>query len=103
MRVAVMTAPGEVRVEDHTEPTIVEPTDAILRLAATCICGSDLWPYRGVEALDGPRRMGHEYVGVVEVVGRDVRNVRPGQFVVGSFVASRTALSSPPKRCRPRP
>jgi threonine dehydrogenase-like Zn-dependent dehydrogenase len=88
MRVAVMTAPGEVRVEDRPDPRIVEPTDAIIRLAATCICGSDLWPYRGIEKLDGPRPMGHEYAGVVEQVGPDVTTVRPGQFVVGSFFAS---------------
>jgi threonine dehydrogenase-like Zn-dependent dehydrogenase len=88
MRVAVMTAPGEVRVEDRPEPVIVEPTDAIIRLAATCICGSDLWPYRGIEALDGPRPMGHEYAGVVEEVGSAVTTVRPGRFVVGSFFAS---------------
>jgi threonine dehydrogenase-like Zn-dependent dehydrogenase len=88
MRVAVMTAPGEVRVEDRPDPVIVEPTEAIIRLAATCVCGSDLWPYRGVEELDGPRPMGHEYAGIVEAVGGEVRTVRPGQFVVGSFFAS---------------
>jgi threonine dehydrogenase-like Zn-dependent dehydrogenase len=88
MRVAVMSAPGEVRIEDRPKPRIVEPTDAVLRLAATCICGSDLWPYRGVEALDGPRPMGHEYAGVVEEVGDDVTTVKSGQFVVGSFFAS---------------
>ncbi|WP_238009880.1 zinc-dependent alcohol dehydrogenase family protein [Dactylosporangium sp. AC04546] len=88
MRVVVMTAPGEVRVEDRPEPRIVEPTDAVIRLAATCICGSDLWPYRGVEQLDGPRPMGHEYAGIVEEVGSAVTTVRPGQFVVGSFFAS---------------
>jgi threonine dehydrogenase-like Zn-dependent dehydrogenase len=88
MRVAVMTAPGEVRVEDRPDPAIVEPTDAIIRLAATCICGSDLWPYRGVEPVDEPRPMGHEYAGIVEEVGSAVTAVRPGQFVVGSFFAS---------------
>jgi threonine dehydrogenase-like Zn-dependent dehydrogenase len=88
MRVAVMTAPGEVRVEDRPAPAIVEPTDAIIRLAATCICGSDLWPYRGVEPVDEPRPMGHEYAGIVEEVGSAVTTVRPGQFVVGSFFAS---------------
>ncbi|MBG0564110.1 zinc-dependent alcohol dehydrogenase family protein [Actinoplanes aureus] len=88
MRVAVMTAPGEVRVEERPDPRIEQPTDAIIRLAATCVCGSDLWPYRGVERVDEPRPMGHEYVGFVEEVGSDVRNVRPGQFVVGSFFAS---------------
>ena len=88
MRVAVMTAPGEVRVEDRPEPTILKPTDAIIRLSASCICGSDLWPYRGIEALDGPRPMGHEYAGIVEEVGSSVTTIRPGQFVVGSFFAS---------------
>jgi threonine dehydrogenase-like Zn-dependent dehydrogenase len=84
MRVAVLSAPGDVRVEDRPEPTIVEPTDAIIRLAATCICGSDLWPYRGVETMTGPAPMGHEYAGTVEQVGSAVRTVQPGQFVVGS-------------------
>ena len=65
-----------------------QPTDAIIRLAASCICGSDLWPYWGVEPLDQPRRMGHEYAGIVEEVGSAVTTVKPGQFVVGSFFAS---------------
>jgi threonine dehydrogenase-like Zn-dependent dehydrogenase len=88
MLVAVMSAPGQVHVEDRPEPRIEQPTDAVIRLAATCVCGSDLWPYRGVEALDGPRPMGHEYAGIVEEVGSAVTSVRPGQFVVGSFFAS---------------
>jgi threonine dehydrogenase-like Zn-dependent dehydrogenase len=88
MRVAVMYAPGDVRVEDRPEPAILAPTDAIIRLPATCICGSDLWPYWGVEAVNGPRPMGHEYAGVVEEVGSAVTTIRPGQFVVGSFFAS---------------
>jgi threonine dehydrogenase-like Zn-dependent dehydrogenase len=88
MRATVMHAPGDVRVEDRDRPTVVEPTDAVIRLAAACVCGSDLWPYRGVETLDGPRAMGHEYVGIVEEVGDEVTSVRPGQFVVGSFFAS---------------
>nr|WP_179720397.1 zinc-dependent alcohol dehydrogenase family protein [Petropleomorpha daqingensis] len=88
MRGAVLHAPGDLRVEDRPDPTIEQPTDAVIRLAATCVCGSDLWPYRGIEQIDGPRPMGHEYVGVVEEVGSDVRHVRPGQFVVGSFFAS---------------
>ncbi len=87
MRGVVMHAPGDVRVEDRDDPQIVHPTDAIIRLSATCICGSDLWPYRGADDVhDAP--MGHEYVGVVEEVGSGVRNVKPGQFVVGSFFAS---------------
>jgi threonine dehydrogenase-like Zn-dependent dehydrogenase len=88
MRGAILHAPGDVRVEERPDPTIEKPTDAVIRLAATCVCGSDLWPYRGVDKGDGPAPMGHEYVGVVEEVGGDVRNVQPGQFVVGSFFAS---------------
>jgi threonine dehydrogenase-like Zn-dependent dehydrogenase len=88
MRGAVLHAPGDVRVEDRPDPTIEQPTDAIIRLSATCVCGSDLWPYRGVEKLEGPTPMGHEYVGIVEEVGSEVRGVKPGQFVVGSFWAS---------------
>ncbi len=66
MRGAVLYAPGDVRVEDRDDPRVIEPTDAILRLSATCVCGSDLWPYRGVEPVQGPAPMGHEYVGIVE-------------------------------------
>jgi threonine dehydrogenase-like Zn-dependent dehydrogenase len=88
MRGAVLHAPGDIRVEQRADPTIEAPTDAVIRLAATCVCGSDLWPYRGIEAVDGPAPMGHEYVGVVEEVGSDVTTIKPGQFVVGSFFAS---------------
>jgi threonine dehydrogenase-like Zn-dependent dehydrogenase len=88
MRGAVLHAPGEVRLEQRDDPRIVEPTDAIIRLSATCICGSDLWPYRGIEAIETPAPMGHEYVGIVEEVGGAVRTIKPGQFVVGSFWAS---------------
>lgn len=88
MRGVVMHAPGDVRVETREDPKILLPTDAIIRLSATCVCGSDLWPYRGVEQVKGPSPMGHEYVGVVEEVGGEVRTIRPGQFVIGSFFAS---------------
>jgi threonine dehydrogenase-like Zn-dependent dehydrogenase len=88
MRGAVIYAPRDVRVEERDDPELIHPTDAIIRLSATCVCGSDLWPYRGIEAVDGPTPMGHEYVGVVEQAGREVRNVKPGDFVVGSFMAS---------------
>ncbi|MCW2574120.1 MAG: dehydrogenase [Modestobacter sp.] len=88
MRGTVLYAPGDVRVEDRPEAAIEKPTDAVIRLTAACVCGSDLWPYRGIEPIDGPRPMGHEYVGVVEAVGSEVTSVKPGQFVVGSFVAS---------------
>jgi threonine dehydrogenase-like Zn-dependent dehydrogenase len=88
MRGAVMHAPGDVRVEEREDPKIVAPTDAIVRLAATCVCGSDLWPYRGIEAVESPTPMGHEYAGIVEEVGDDVTSIKPGQFVIGSFFAS---------------
>jgi threonine dehydrogenase-like Zn-dependent dehydrogenase len=88
MRGAVLHAPGDIRIEERPDPTIVEATDAIIRLSATCVCGSDLWPYRGIETVDGPAPMGHEYCGIVEAVGRAVTSIQPGQFVVGSFFAS---------------
>jgi threonine dehydrogenase-like Zn-dependent dehydrogenase len=88
MRGAFLYAPGDVRVEERDDPKIIEPTDAIIRLSATCICGSDLWPYRGIEPVDGPSPIGHEYVGIVEEVGSQVTNIKPGQFVIGSFFAS---------------
>jgi threonine dehydrogenase-like Zn-dependent dehydrogenase len=88
MRGTLMYAPGDVRVEDVPEPSIVEPTDAVIRIVRACICGSDLWPYRGLDAPDWPMAMGHEYVGIVEEVGADVGNVKPGEFVIGSFFAS---------------
>jgi len=88
MRGAVLYAPGDVRVEERDDPRVEKPTDALVKLSATCICGSDLWPYRGIEAVHGPAPMGHEYVGIVEEVGDEVRGVRPGQFVIGSFFAS---------------
>jgi len=87
MRAVVMYGPGDVRVDQTERPTIVEPTDAIVRLAATCICGSDLWPYRGADTVDH-QPMGHEYVGVVEEIGSSVQQVQVGDFVVGSFFAS---------------
>lgn len=78
----------DIRFEDVPEPSITKQTDAILHLAATCICGSDLWPYRGINPIKNPTRMGHEYCGIVEEVGKEVRNIKPGQFVVGSFATS---------------
>lgn len=88
MRAVVMHAPGDVRVDEVDKATIVEPTDAVIRVTATCVCGSDLWPYRGIEAVAEPMRMGHEYVGVVEEIGDDVNDISIGDLVVGSFVAS---------------
>src|SRR3954471_1185925 len=88
MQATMIYGPRDIRFEDRPEPTIMQPTDAILRLSATCICGSDLWPYRGIAETAKPTPMGHEYCGVVEEVGREVRNIKPGQFVVGSFATS---------------
>ncbi|TSE01511.1 zinc-dependent alcohol dehydrogenase family protein [Skermania sp. ID1734] len=87
MRGVVMDAPGQVRVVEREDPKIEEPTDAVIRITATCICGSDLWPYRGVEAVDHTL-MGHEYVGVVEEIGDAVKTLKVGDFVVGSFCIS---------------
>src|SRR3954447_2825316 len=88
MRGAILHGPKDVRVERRDDPTIIEPTDAIIRLSATCICGSDLWPYRGIDAGGGPAPMGHEYVGIVEEIGPAVTTIKRGQFVIGSFFAS---------------
>src|SRR3982074_2352654 len=88
MRGAVLYGPRDVRFEERDAPKIVKPTDAIIRLSATCVCGSDLWPYRGVNPTARPTPMGHEYCGIVEDVGSAVRGIKPGQFVIGSFFAS---------------
>lgn len=88
MRATVIHAPYDVRVEQRDDPRLLAPTDAIVRVEAACVCGSDLWTYRGVNRIEHPVAMGHEYVGTVEEVGADVRTVRPGQLVVGSFFAS---------------
>src|SRR5438094_3036306 len=91
MRGAVLYGPRDIRFEDCETPKIVEPTDAVIRISATCVCGSDLWPYRGLQPIKGPTPMGHEYCGVVEEVGGSVRSVKPGQFVIGSFATSDNA------------
>jgi threonine dehydrogenase-like Zn-dependent dehydrogenase len=88
MRGTLLYAPGDIRVEDRDDPRVERPTDAVIRVTAACVCGSDLWPYRGIAQVDGPAPMGHEYVGIVEEVGGQVKTLRPGQFVVGSFFAS---------------
>jgi threonine dehydrogenase-like Zn-dependent dehydrogenase len=88
MKGAILYGPRDVRFEERPDPRIVEPTDAIIRMTATCVCGSDLWPYRGIDPIIMPRPMGHEYCGIVEEVGNAVTQIKPGQFVVGSFFAS---------------
>lgn len=88
MQATVLHGPRDIRFEDRPDPAILSPTDAIIRMSVTCICGSDLWPYRGIQPVTGPVPMGHEYCGIVEEVGSAVTGVRRGQFVVGSFATS---------------
>ena len=88
MLATILHKPGDIRCEEVADPKIQYPTDAIIKLSATCICGSDLWPYRGLQDVSGPMHMGHEYCGIIVEVGSEVRTVRPGQFVVGSFCIS---------------
>jgi len=84
----MLYGPRDVRFEERAEPTILAPTDAIVRISAACVCGSDLWPYRGLQPIPQPTPMGHEYCGIVEQIGSAVRRIKPGQFVIGSFFAS---------------
>ena len=88
MRGAVLYGPRDVRFEERETPKIMKPTDAIIRISATCVCGSDLWPYRGIQPIAQPTPMGHEYCGTVEELGKAVTSIKPGQFVIGSFFAS---------------
>src|SRR5256712_3053654 len=88
MKGAVLYGPRDVRFEERESPKIVEPADAVIRISLTCVCGSDLWPYRGISPVAEPTPMGHEYCGIVEEVGKAVKSVRPGQFVIGSFATS---------------
>src|SRR5467141_408479 len=88
MRGTVLYGPRDIRFEERDTPTILKPTDAIIRMSVTCVCGSDLWPYRGVNPVPEPTPMGHEYCGIVEEVGSAVTSIKPGKFVIGSFFAS---------------
>jgi threonine dehydrogenase-like Zn-dependent dehydrogenase len=88
MKGAVLYGARDIRFEERADPKIIEPTDVILKLSASCVCGSDLWPYRGIDPPKQPTPMGHEYCGIVEEVGDAVKSVKRGQFVVGSFFAS---------------
>ncbi|SDD21662.1 zinc-dependent alcohol dehydrogenase family protein [Nocardioides lianchengensis] len=85
MRATTLHAPGDIRVSEVPDPTIEAPTDAIVRVTAGCICGSDLWPYRGENDITPGHTIGHECVGIVEEVGADVTSFRPGDFVVVPF------------------
>src|SRR6266566_3537355 len=88
MRGAVLYGPRDVRFEERDVPRVIKPTDAVIRIAATCVCGSDLWDYRGINPITQPKPMGHEYCGIVEEIGRAVTSIKRGQFVIGSFFAS---------------
>jgi threonine dehydrogenase-like Zn-dependent dehydrogenase len=88
MRGAILYAPGDVRCEERADPMIMEPADAIVRAVATCVCGSDMWRYRGIDQVTQATAIGHEYCGIVEQVGDAVTSIQPGQFVVGGFYAS---------------
>lgn len=88
MRAAVMYSAGDIRIDTVADPQLQQPTDAVVRVVAGCICGSDLWPYASMEASATGSRMGHEFVGVVEQVGDDVKDIAVGDFVIAPFVAS---------------
>ncbi|HND50124.1 MAG TPA: alcohol dehydrogenase catalytic domain-containing protein [Anaerolineales bacterium] len=88
MKGTILYGARDVRYEERPDPQIIEPTDAIIKLSAACVCGSDLWAYRGIDPVKQPVAMGHEYCGIVQEVGSEVKQVKPGQFVVGSFFAS---------------
>lgn len=88
MKATILYKPGQIKVEEVAEPKLLKSTDAIISLSASCVCGSDLWPYRGLQSIGDPMPMGHEYCGIVEEVGSDVKTIKPGQFVIGSFFAS---------------
>src|SRR6266704_3057805 len=88
MRATVMYSAGDVRIENVPDPQIVESTDAVIRVTRACVCGSDLWPYQKMERSDTGRVMGHEAIGVVEDVGKDVRRIKRGDFVIMPFAFS---------------
>src|SRR6184192_1379337 len=88
MRATVMYAPGDVRVETVPDPSLVDPTDAVVQVTRAAICGSDLWPYKSMEPDENGRRMGHEFIGRVDAVGSDVRTMKAGDLVLAPFVVS---------------
>ena len=108
MLATVLHGPRDVRYEHVEEPKILKPTDAIIKLSATCVCGSDLWPYRGLQPMEGPAYMGHEYCGVVIEVGSDVKTVKPGQCfwpqLQNTTSPARISFLGPPLHCvQPQP
>ena len=85
MRATLLYQAGDVRVEDVADPKIHQPTDALVRIVVGCVCGSDLWPYKSAPYNEHPRQMGHEFIGVVEETGSEVRTIKPGDLVVAPF------------------
>jgi threonine dehydrogenase-like Zn-dependent dehydrogenase len=94
MRATVLYGTRDIRFEVRPDPKILKSTDAISKISAACVCGSDLWPYRGISPFPQPTPMGHEYCGIVEEVGSAVTKVKKGQFVIGSFAVSTIAVRS---------
>jgi len=88
MRATVIYGAGDVRVETVPDARLIEPSDAVVRVTRAAICGSDLWPYKSMPASDTGRRMGHEFIGVVESVGADVQSIMVGQLVIAPFLIS---------------
>jgi threonine dehydrogenase-like Zn-dependent dehydrogenase len=88
MKATILHAPRDIRLDELPDPIVQKPTDALVRVTAACVCGSDLWPYRGINPVHGPTRIGHEFVGIVEEVGSEVRSVRLGDFVIAPFMYS---------------
>lgn len=88
MRATIIHGPGDIRVEDREYPSVRLPTDVVVKVTASCVCGSDLWPYRGVKPIHRPTAIGHEFIGVVESIGSDVKELKAGDFVIAPFVLS---------------
>jgi threonine dehydrogenase-like Zn-dependent dehydrogenase len=88
MRATIIHGPGDIRVEDRDDPTIQLPTDVVVKVTASCVCGSDLWPYRGVKPTPKPSAIGHEFIGTVESIGEDITELAVGDFVIAPFVIS---------------
>jgi threonine dehydrogenase-like Zn-dependent dehydrogenase len=82
MKAAIFKGPGDIEVGERPDPAILEPTDAVVRVVLACVCGSDLWYYRGVTDFPADGPIGHEFIGVVEQVGDDVKTLSAGDFVV---------------------
>jgi threonine dehydrogenase-like Zn-dependent dehydrogenase len=88
MRATIIHGPGDIRVEERDYPSVQLPTDVVVKVTASCVCGSDLWPYRGVRPTRRPSAIGHEFIGVVESTGAQVTQLKAGDFVIAPFVVS---------------